>query len=650
MPRIRLIKAANTLNVATFTIVSFLIEEGYEVENKPTEKLSEEQYNLVQVEFSGSADLKIVSKAATPVSPNAILPPRPSQTDSKPKNRSVTINSLEGLRGLRVMGKVLGSSTRHEKKESRSSTGANPIINSKKGEGELVYLGIVHKEIYEKGFGFVRKVKETVDSWFHVKWVNGENPAVGDYVVFSQRKSTKHPGKMEASWVQKFSNYSTSIEELQSWYDLTHGLRVQNEIRERMSPAEKEKAFVSELAYIKKEPSERTRLLLSRLEENFSLQTEQTEFKQRLIKRADEWASQQVDNSGLIFWWWMSGLGEITMPIPAIKKIFLNAKKSFQQDILVHLGQDGYLPLIEIIYAEDRAEGLLSLRSNSLEEHFIQLVESFLKAHLSIAEEADLFFKGIWNQLDINYVVSNYQELNSARLLSILTRRVTEPASRIEFLLPLINKYLNQHDLGEEDVAKAIKNVLNIAQSIVSKQTIEAVTSAVKLRTSGRLRRQIWGKEELPKAIKKVKSISKVKNEFWSNGSPIGEEPVGIIDVDSIVHDLKKDRGSTSRSNPNPSLRELIVSSSPGLSENEIIQLTSYLKLFKEHNCSEHWEVNEIISAEKIWGSFEEIRSLNNHGYRRSVKGILPKYFAIVCEVLEVGGDGGAKLLNATKY
>jgi cold shock CspA family protein len=644
MPRIRLIKAANTLNVATSTIVSFLIEEGYEVENKPTEKLSEEQYNLVQVEFSGSADLKIVSKAATPVSPNAILPPRPSQTDSKPKNRSVTINSLEGLRGLRVMGKVLGSSTRHEKKESRYSTGANPIINSKKGEGELVYLGIVHKEIYEKGFGFVRKVKETVDSWFHVKWVNGENPAVGDYVVFSQRKSTKHPGKMEASWVQKFSNYSTSIEELQSWYDLTHGLRVQNEIRERMSPAEKEKAFVSELAYIKKEPSERTWLLLSRLEEKFSLQTKQTEFQQRLIKRADEWASQQVDNSGLIFWWWMSGLGEITMPIPAIKKIFLNAKKSFQQDILVHLGQDGYLPLIEIIYAEDRAEGLLSLRSNSLEEHFIQLVESFLKAHLSIAEEADLFYKGIWNQLDINYVVSNYQELNSARLLSILTRRITEPASRIEFLSSLINKYLNQPNLSLGDMSKSIKNVLNVAKPIVSKQTIEAVASAVKLITPDQLRRQIWENEERPKAIEKE------KNEFWSNGFPIGEEPVEMSGVDSNVHDLKKDSGNTSRPIPNPSLRELVVLSSPGLSEDEIIQLTSYVKLFKEHNCSEHWEVNKIISAKKMWGSFEKIRSLNNHGRIVPVKGILPKYFAIVCEVLEVGGDGGAKLISATKY
>ena len=55
---IRLIKIAKELNVGTSTIVEYLTESGFEIENKPTFKLSEEMHNALLVKFSNSMAVK----------------------------------------------------------------------------------------------------------------------------------------------------------------------------------------------------------------------------------------------------------------------------------------------------------------------------------------------------------------------------------------------------------------------------------------------------------------------------------------------------------------------------------------------------------------------------------------------------------------
>jgi len=54
----RLIKIAKELNVGTATIVEFLIGSGFEIENKPTSKVSDEMYNALLQEFSNSMAIK----------------------------------------------------------------------------------------------------------------------------------------------------------------------------------------------------------------------------------------------------------------------------------------------------------------------------------------------------------------------------------------------------------------------------------------------------------------------------------------------------------------------------------------------------------------------------------------------------------------
>jgi len=54
----RLVKIAKELNVGTSTIVEFLTNEGFEVENKPTAKISDEMYEKLTQQFSKSMELK----------------------------------------------------------------------------------------------------------------------------------------------------------------------------------------------------------------------------------------------------------------------------------------------------------------------------------------------------------------------------------------------------------------------------------------------------------------------------------------------------------------------------------------------------------------------------------------------------------------
>ncbi len=54
----RLVKIAKELNVGTSTIVQYLNDNGYEIENKPTAKVSEEMYQALLKEFQRSIDIK----------------------------------------------------------------------------------------------------------------------------------------------------------------------------------------------------------------------------------------------------------------------------------------------------------------------------------------------------------------------------------------------------------------------------------------------------------------------------------------------------------------------------------------------------------------------------------------------------------------
>ncbi|NQY07528.1 MAG: hypothetical protein HRT68_15360 [Flavobacteriaceae bacterium] len=86
------------------------------------------------------------------------------------------------------------------------------------------------------------------------------------------------------------------------------------------------------------------------------------------------------------------------------------------------------------------------------------------------------------------------------------------------------------------------------------------------------------------------------------------------------------------------------------LSRTESTELQEYIDIFKANGFSKHTQVNENITEHGLWDRFPTIRSLNDHGEYKDIEGIEPKYFEIVCCILNISGEGGRALDNFKKY
>lgn len=82
----------------------------------------------------------------------------------------------------------------------------------------------------------------------------------------------------------------------------------------------------------------------------------------------------------------------------------------------------------------------------------------------------------------------------------------------------------------------------------------------------------------------------------------------------------------------------------------ETVEINAYIKIFRENNFSMHSQVNNYISDKKLWSVFPTIRSLNDHGRFTEIPGIQPKYFEIICRLLEISGGNGFPLDAFRKY
>ena len=86
---LRLVKIAKELNVATSTIVEYLKNAGFEIENKPTAKVSDEMYQELQKEFSSSiaekekADKLVIGRVTPPKKEERVVPPPPPPPPAK---------------------------------------------------------------------------------------------------------------------------------------------------------------------------------------------------------------------------------------------------------------------------------------------------------------------------------------------------------------------------------------------------------------------------------------------------------------------------------------------------------------------------------------------------------------------------------------
>ncbi|HFG2180048.1 MULTISPECIES: hypothetical protein [Vibrio] len=94
---------------------------------------------------------------------------------------------------------------------------------------------------------------------------------------------------------------------------------------------------------------------------------------------------------------------------------------------------------------------------------------------------------------------------------------------------------------------------------------------------------------------------------------------------------------------------ESVIRGKP-ISKSENEEINEYIRMFRDYNCTKHYEVNEIITERGDWDKFPTIRSLNDHGKHKEIPGIEPQYFEIVCNILKISGEGGLSLDGYKKY
>jgi len=82
----------------------------------------------------------------------------------------------------------------------------------------------------------------------------------------------------------------------------------------------------------------------------------------------------------------------------------------------------------------------------------------------------------------------------------------------------------------------------------------------------------------------------------------------------------------------------------------EVRELLKYCLIFKINRLTAHWNVNELITSKGLWDEFPIMRSMNTHSNGYRTQGIREKYFSIVCDALDIDGDGGSKLEKAEHY
>lgn len=93
-----------------------------------------------------------------------------------------------------------------------------------------------------------------------------------------------------------------------------------------------------------------------------------------------------------------------------------------------------------------------------------------------------------------------------------------------------------------------------------------------------------------------------------------------------------------------------VLKSKYKLSNNEWTQVKEYVAIYIKYSFKEHYEVNNYISKHNLWYNFTDIRSLNEHGSHKNIPGIMPNFYAAVCEILEITGANGSPLTKAERY
>lgn len=451
MPSFRLGRVANLLTVSTAEIVNYLRSLGHEVDNSPIAEITEEQFELLKTEFSNDPADKVASK--------------------RKKRNPLVSSSSPGLKTL----EALGAGRKRKRKRKVEHLDKLVVFDTNFGtsdfdleDKEALYLGTVEREFLEKGFGFIRKIGSRTDVWFHVSYINGKAIDSEELLVFTVRESIKHPGKIEAPWVQAFSEYLPEPDLLKTWYDLYPGAQLRRQLLSKMSLKGKIDALKKNLDVIIARSDDRIESSLTKLTAEFFPLSGSNDDEKQLVVVADEYIGQSA-TSLLQFSWWLIDFSKIAIPLELITSKLLESEPSLQVQVFNRATVEKRPALFEGFHASAGIEALLTLKKEKLPSSFESDLDNFIKSKLSFSEEANLFFAEKWNQVDINYLLLNYQKLDARRLLKVVQHLAKDDRVTENFLCDLVKIHLNHHS----GFAKEIVDQLSMINRVISKYNEE---------------------------------------------------------------------------------------------------------------------------------------------------------------------------------
>ena len=233
----RLLQAAKDLYVGIDRLVEALARKGITVENRPTVKLTSEQVALLEEEFTLSvqdrpqrqisahkqSDIQTFPKAAhdplssivldnrgrvmlskpavtAPEEASVVLPTPPTTASNVANPLPAEVPAVASE--IEINQKPLDRLVSQPKENNgRGNWQGN---RSKQPEPSELQLGVVMRVVEERGFGFLHKLGNDIELFWHVSAL-GEMPTKNDWVLFAEGPSRKTPGQSEVKWARPIS-------------------------------------------------------------------------------------------------------------------------------------------------------------------------------------------------------------------------------------------------------------------------------------------------------------------------------------------------------------------------------------------------------------------------------------------------------------
>lgn len=235
----RLVKIAKELNVATSTIVEYLTHAGFEIENKPTSKVSEDMYVALQKEFSSSvaekekADKLIIGRVQVPkkeevkppVTPPTYRPPvvqtpvnpvepikeveQAPVTEVKEVKETVTTEK-PNVPGLKILGKIDLEANNRPKRQEQPKVEDVKVEPKVEVKIEVKEEPVIKEVIQEEEKPTITESKETSNTGDSTTDIADESEEVSIIRVDApQLAGLKILGKVDTS---KFGNEKSKKE------------------------------------------------------------------------------------------------------------------------------------------------------------------------------------------------------------------------------------------------------------------------------------------------------------------------------------------------------------------------------------------------------------------------------------------------------